>query len=105
MVMPRYLACDTVSNSCPWSIYWILMIVVFLVTRMTWHFSRLNFIFHCFAHLSSVLRSSWSAAVFVLGLRAIYIMVSSAKNLTVEVILSGISLIYKWNRQGPSAEP
>ena len=45
------------------------------------------------SHLSSVFRSSWSAAVFVLGLRAIYIMVSSAKSPTVEVILSGMSLM------------
>ena len=72
MVMPRYLACDTVLSSCPWRMYWVLMIVVFLVTEITWHVSRLNFIFHFFAHLSSVLRSSWSAAVFVFGLRAIY---------------------------------
>ena len=93
MVMPRYLACDTVSSSCSWSMYWVFMIVLFLVIGMTWHFSRLNFIFHLFAHLSSVLRSSWSAAVFVLGLSAIYIMVSSAKSLTVEVILSGMSLM------------
>ena len=49
--------------------------------------------FPFFVHLSSVFRSSWSAAVFVLGLRAIYIMVSSAKSLTVEVILSGMSLM------------
>ena len=80
MVMPRYLACDTVSSSCPWNMYWVFMIVLFLVTGMTWHFSRLNFIFHLFAHLSSVLRSSWSAAVFVLGLRAIYIMVISKES-------------------------
>ena len=51
-----------------------------------------HFPFFC-VHLSSVFRSSWSAAVFVLGLRAIYIMVSSAKSLTVEVILSGMSLM------------
>ena len=31
--------------------------------------------------------------MFVLGLRTIYIMVSSAKSLTVEVILSGMSLM------------
>ena len=60
-------------------------------TGMTWHFSRFKLIFHCFALLSSVLRSSWSAAGFIL--RAIYIMVSSVKNLTVEVILSGMSLM------------
>ena len=60
--------------------YWVFMIVLFLVIGMTWHFSRLNFIFHFFAHLSIVLRSSWSAAVFVLGLSAIYIMVSSAES-------------------------
>ena len=35
MVIPRYLACDTVSSSCPWSMYWVLMIVLFLVTGMT----------------------------------------------------------------------
>ena len=93
MVMPRYLTCDTVSSSCPWSMYWVLMIVLFLVTGMTGHFSRLNLIFHFLAPLSSVLRSSWNAVVFVLGLRAIYIMVSSAKSLTVEVILSGMSLM------------
>ena len=92
MVMPIYLACDTVSSSCPWSMYWVLMIVLFLVTWMTWHFSRLNFIFIFVAHLSSVLRSSWRATVFVLGLRAIYIMVSSANGLTVEV-MSGMSLM------------
>ena len=45
-----------------------------------WHFSRLKLIFHFLAHLSSVLRSSWSAAAFILGLRAIYIMVSSAES-------------------------
>ena len=93
MVMPKYLAYDTVSSSCPWSMYWVLMIVLFLVTGITWHFSRLNFIFNFFTHLSSVLRSSWSAAVFILGLRAIYIMVLSAKNLTIEVILSGMLLM------------
>ena len=48
---------------------------------------------HFLFHLSSVLRSSWSAAVFILGLRTIYIMVSSARSLTVEVILSGMSLM------------
>ena len=69
------------------------MIVLFLVIGMAWHFSRLNFVFNFFAHLSNVLRSSWSAAVFVLGLSAIYIMVSSAKSLTVEVILSGKSVM------------
>ena len=52
-----------------------------------------NFIFHFLAHLSSLWRSSWSTAVFVLGLRTIYIMVSSAKSLTVEVILSGMLLM------------
>ena len=90
MVMPRYLACDTVSSSCPWRMYWVLVIVLFLVTGMTWHFSRLKLISHFFVHLSSVLRSSWSAAAFILGLR---VMVSSAKSLTVEVILSGMSLM------------
>ena len=54
---------------------------------------KIEFHFHFFAHLSSVLRSSWSATVFVLGIRAKHIMVSSAKSLTVEVILSGISLM------------
>ena len=49
--------------------------------------------FPFFAHLSSVLTSSWSAAAFIIGLRAIYIMVSSAKSLTVEVILSGMSFM------------
>ena len=33
------------------------------------------------------------SSAFILGLRAIYIMVSSAKSLTVEVILSGMSLM------------
>ena len=49
--------------------------------------------FPFYVHLSSVLRSPWSAAAFTLGLRAIYIMLSSAKSLTVEVILSGMSLM------------
>ena len=93
MVIPRYLACDTVSSSCPWRMYWVLVIVLYLVTGMTWLVSRLKLIFNFFAHLSSVLRSSWSAAAFILGLRDIYIMVSSAKSLTVEVILSGMSLM------------
>ena len=79
MVIPRYLACDTVSSSCPWRMYWVLVIVLFLVTRMTWHFSKLKLIFHFLVHLLSVLRSSWSAAAFILGLKAIYIMVSSEK--------------------------
>ena len=46
MVMPRYLACDTVSSSCSWSMYWVFMIVLFLVIGMTWHVSRLNLIFN-----------------------------------------------------------
>ena len=38
-------------------------------------------------------KSSWSAAAFILGLRAIDIMVSSATSLTVDVMLSGMSLM------------
>ena len=73
--------------------YWVLVIVLFLVTGIIWHFSRLKLIFPFYVHLSSVFRSSWSAAAFILGLGAIYIMVSSAKSLTVKVILSGMSLM------------
>ena len=36
--------------------------------------------FPFFVPLSSVLRSSWSAAAFILGLRAIYIMVISKES-------------------------
>ena len=73
--------------------YWVLVIVLFLVTGMTWHLSRLKLIFNLFVHLSSVLRSSRSAAAFILGFRAIYVMVSSAKSLTAEVVFSGMSLM------------
>ena len=33
MVMPRYLACDTVSSCCPWRMYWVLVIVLFYCYR------------------------------------------------------------------------
>ena len=49
--------------------------------------------FQFVVHLSSVLRSSWSAAAFILGLRAIYTLWCHQQSLTVEVILFGMSLM------------
>ena len=88
MVMHRYLACDTVSSSCLWRMYCVLVIVLFLVTGMTWHFSRLKLIF-----IECVKVFLECSCVYLRLNSYIHYGVISKESNCIEVILSGMSLM------------
>ena len=61
MSTPRFLALVTVSRTCPWRIYSVLIAFLEAVTCTIWHFEGLNSIPHRVSHAASMSRSRWSA--------------------------------------------
>ena len=71
------------------------------MTRSTLHLSGWRDICNLFYHSSRSLRSFYEIAVSVSLVTAIYTVVSSANNRTLDCNLAGISFIYTTNNIGP----
>ena len=70
----------------------------------TWHLEGLKFMSHIFSHFSKLNLLFWKIWPSVCELRARYIVVPSAKSLTLDLTCSGKSLIYTRKRIGPRTE-
>ena len=69
------------------------------------HFEVLHFICHKSCYVDSLLKSDWSFWKSGVPLIRVYMTQSSAKSLTVDLMLFGKSLMYIRKCRGPSAVP
>ena len=75
------------------------------MTRSTLHLSGWRDIYDLFSHSSRSLRSFYKMAVSVSLVTAIYTVVSSTNNRTLDCNLARISFIYTTNNIGPITDP
>ena len=88
---PRYLAEGTNSKTVPWSMYLVWMVHLALAICRTWHLDRLKLMSHRGSHFSMVKRPFCRVIDSPSKLIARYMVVSSAKSLTLDLTWSGIS--------------